>query len=72
MDAFEQLVSEILWMSGFWVRTSVKVKLTKEEKRLIRRGNISGFVKGNFNDRDRGAYRVPPSREMISKQARVT
>ncbi len=37
MDAFEQLVSEILWMSGFWVRTSVKVELTKEEKRLIGR-----------------------------------
>jgi hypothetical protein len=31
MDAFEQVVSEILWMSGFWVRTSVKVELTKEE-----------------------------------------
>jgi hypothetical protein len=37
VDAFEQLVSEILWMSGFWVRTSVKVDLTKEEKRLIGR-----------------------------------
>ena len=37
MDAFEQAVSEILWMSGFWVRTSVKVELTKEEKRLIGR-----------------------------------
>jgi hypothetical protein len=37
MDAFEQVVSEILWMSGFWVRTSVKVDLTKEEKRLIGR-----------------------------------
>ena len=37
MDAFEQLVSEILWMDGFWVRTSVKVNLTKEEKRLIGR-----------------------------------
>jgi len=37
MDAFEQVVSEILWMSGFWVRTSVKVELTKEEKRLIGR-----------------------------------
>jgi len=35
MDAFEQLVSEILWMEGYWVRTSVKVELTKEEKRLI-------------------------------------
>jgi hypothetical protein len=37
MDAFEQLVGEILWMKGFWVRTSVKVELTKEEKRLIKR-----------------------------------
>jgi hypothetical protein len=34
VDAFEQLVSETLWMSGFWVRTSVKVELTKEEKCL--------------------------------------
>ena len=30
MDAFEQVVSEILWMEGYWVRTSVKVDLTKE------------------------------------------
>jgi hypothetical protein len=37
MDAFEQPVSEILWMEGYWVRTSVKVELTKEEKRLIGR-----------------------------------
>jgi hypothetical protein len=37
MDAFEQLVSEILWMEGYWVRTSVKVDLTKEEKRQIGR-----------------------------------
>jgi hypothetical protein len=37
MDAFEQLVSEILWIEGYWVRTSVKVELTKEEKRLIGR-----------------------------------
>jgi hypothetical protein len=37
MDAFEQLVSEILWMEGLWVRTSVKVEITKEEKRLIGR-----------------------------------
>jgi hypothetical protein len=35
VDAFEQLVSEILWMEGYWVRTSVKVELTKEEKRRI-------------------------------------
>lgn len=37
MDAFEQLVSEILWMEGLWVRTSVKVEITKAEKRLIGR-----------------------------------
>jgi hypothetical protein len=37
MDAFEQVVSEILWMDGYWVRTSVKVDLTKEEKVSIRR-----------------------------------
>jgi hypothetical protein len=37
MDAFEQLVSEILWMQGYWVQTSVKVDLTKEEKRQIDR-----------------------------------
>jgi hypothetical protein len=35
MDPFEQLVSEILWMEGYWVRTSVKVELTKEERREI-------------------------------------
>ena len=39
MDAFEQLVSEILWMDGYWVRTSVKVELTKEEKREIGRAS---------------------------------
>src|SRR5208282_1083550 len=37
MDAFEQVVSEILWREGYWVRTSVKVDLTKEEKRQIGR-----------------------------------
>lgn len=37
MNAFEQLVSEILWMEGYWVRTSIKVELTKEEKRQIGR-----------------------------------
>ncbi len=37
MDAFEQLVSEILWMEGYWVRTSVKAGLTKAEKVAIGR-----------------------------------
>ena len=37
MDAFEQLVSEILWMEGYWVHTSVKVELTPDEKGQIAR-----------------------------------
>jgi hypothetical protein len=37
MDAFEQLVAEVLAAQGLWVQTSVKVKLTPEEKRLIGR-----------------------------------
>jgi hypothetical protein len=37
MDSFEQVVSEILWMEGHWVRTSVKVDLTKDEKIQIGR-----------------------------------
>lgn len=37
MDAFEQLISEVLWLDGYWVRTSVKVELTKEEKCAIGR-----------------------------------
>ena len=35
MDAFEQVVAEVLWREGYWVRTSVKVELTKEDKRAI-------------------------------------
>lgn len=35
MDSFEQVVAEILWREGYWVRTSVKVELTKQEKRQI-------------------------------------
>lgn len=37
MDAFEQVVAEILWLQGHWVRTSVKVELSKEEKKRIQR-----------------------------------
>ena len=37
MEAFEQVVSEILWMEGYWVRTSVKVELTKKDKISIGR-----------------------------------
>ena len=32
MDAFEQVVAELFWSQGYWVRTSVKVNLTKKEK----------------------------------------
>ena len=35
MDAFEQVVSEMLWMDGFWVQTSVKVNLTPKEKKKV-------------------------------------
>lgn len=35
MDAFEQLVAELFFTEGYWVQTSVKVELTKEEKRAI-------------------------------------
>lgn len=37
MDAFETLVGELLWQEGYWVRTSVKVNLTKAEKVAIGR-----------------------------------
>lgn len=37
MDAFEQVVAEILWMSGHWVRTSVKIELTREDKIRIKK-----------------------------------
>jgi|SRR5271165_1706944 len=37
VDAFEQLIGEIMWMEGYWVQSSVKLELTKEEKREIGR-----------------------------------
>lgn len=37
MDAFEQLVSEVFFAEGYWVETSVKVALTKDEKKLVGR-----------------------------------
>lgn len=37
MDAFEQLAAEILWNEGYWVRTGVKVELTREDKLRIGR-----------------------------------
>lgn len=37
MDSFEHVVSSLLQRKGYWTRTSVKVDLTKEEKRAIGR-----------------------------------
>jgi hypothetical protein len=37
MDAFESVVAALLERKGYWTRTSVKVELTKEEKRQIGR-----------------------------------
>lgn len=37
MDAFESVVSEILWRDGYWVQNAVKVELTKQEKVAIGR-----------------------------------
>lgn len=37
MDSFETLVGSLLEKDGYWVRTSVKVELTAEEKRKIGR-----------------------------------
>jgi hypothetical protein len=35
MDAFEQVIAEIFWKEGYWVQTSVKVNLSKEQKRRL-------------------------------------
>jgi hypothetical protein len=37
MDAFEQVISDILRIQGYWVQSSFKVELTKPEKRSIGR-----------------------------------
>lgn len=37
MDSFEAVVAAILQRQGYWTQTSVKVELTKEEKREIGR-----------------------------------
>ena len=39
MDAFEQLVAELFFAEGYWVQTSFKVELTKEEKAAIGRAS---------------------------------
>jgi len=37
VDAFEELVADIFWREGYWVRTGLKVELTREEKIRIGR-----------------------------------
>jgi hypothetical protein len=37
MESFETLVGSLLEKDGYWVRTSVKVELTREEKKIIGR-----------------------------------
>lgn len=39
MDAFEFLIATILHRDGYWVETSVKVELTKEEKVAVGRAS---------------------------------
>jgi hypothetical protein len=40
MDAFERVIATILEQDGYWVRSSFKVDLTKEEKRRIGKPTI--------------------------------
>ncbi len=37
MDAFEELMADLLWQKGYWVQNSFKIALTKAEKRRIKR-----------------------------------
>jgi hypothetical protein len=39
LDAFEQLVAELFFAEGYWVQTSFKVELTKEEKAQVGRAS---------------------------------
>ena len=40
MDHFESIISTLLEAEGYWVRTSFKVNVTKEEKRQIGKHSI--------------------------------
>ena len=35
MDAFEQFAADLFWADGYWVRNSVKVDLTRDDKHAI-------------------------------------
>ena len=34
-DAFEQLIADLFWAEGYWVRTGVKVDLTRNDKQRM-------------------------------------
>ena len=55
MDAFEQLAADIFWNEGCWVRTGVKVELTKEEKVHIGRHSAPRCLGCGFEDDDHAA-----------------
>ena len=40
MNAFEDIVAQILEEEGYWVQKSVKINVTKEEKRMIGKPSI--------------------------------
>jgi hypothetical protein len=72
MDAFEQVVAEILWTQGYWVRTSVKVNLTKAEKVHIDRSSSPRWEYAPFTApgiRER-AGRAGPSGDRVDCMAR--
>jgi hypothetical protein len=35
MDAFEHVVAELFWAQGYWVRTSVAVEVSKEQRAVV-------------------------------------
>lgn len=63
MDAFEQLAADIFWNDGYWVRTGVKVELTREEKVRIGRHSSPRW------EIDLVAYR-PTSNELLALECK--
>jgi DNA invertase Pin-like site-specific DNA recombinase len=63
MDAFEQVVSEILWMSGIWVRTSVKVEETENQLVQLREfaAKQNWQITLQYIDRETGGTSDPAS-----------
>ncbi|MBP8672340.1 MAG: hypothetical protein IT554_02920 [Sphingomonadaceae bacterium] len=41
MDAFEELVAEILRADGWWVHRGYKILLSADEKRALNNGNFA-------------------------------